>query len=188
MGTLTLVKHSLPHVDSTRPPSQWSLSDIGRSRCLKLATHLGDLQNPTLFASPEPKASETAGLLAEQLKIPVAIIEDLREHKRETVGVMTEELFVSTVRAALEHPDQLVFGEETAHQAQQRFCTAVEGIVDRNPDANPIVVAHGTVISLFLARKSHLDPVEIWRKLGLPSFVQVATPGFEVLRIQGQLV
>jgi broad specificity phosphatase PhoE len=187
VGILTLVKHSLPAIDSTKPPSQWHLSALGRLRCHRLADHLAGLPKPSLFASPEPKASETADLLAERLTVPVVIIEDLHEHKRDTLRAITQEVFAKAVKAAIEHLDQHVLGEETGRQAQQRFCDAIEEVLRREPGTNPIVVAHGTVISLFLARKSQVNAVEVWNRLGLPSFVQVATPGFEVLKIQEQV-
>jgi hypothetical protein len=45
------------------------------------------------------------------------------------------------------------------------------------------VVCHGTVISLWVARRLNLDPMKLWRSLGMPSAVVLAENGrtFELI-------
>jgi broad specificity phosphatase PhoE len=46
------------------------------------------------------------------------------------------------------------------------------------PAGNVIVIAHGTVIALFVAYCTSLPVLPLWRRLGLPSFVVLTLPGF----------
>ena len=69
------------------------------------------------------------------------------------------------------NPDRLVLGCETADQAHARFAGAVGRLLQEHAASNLVVVAHGTVISLFVARLLGWEPFPLWRRLGLPSFV-----------------
>jgi broad specificity phosphatase PhoE len=44
------------------------------------------------------------------------------------------------------------------------------------PDGDVAIVSHGTVIAGFLASEIDVDPVEVWRSLGLPGFVVIEWP------------
>src|SRR5579885_2855921 len=82
---LILIKHALPAVVPAIPASQWVLSDEGRRRCAAVVARLARVVAPaTIAASDEPKARETAQLLAAQLGFDGAlrIDHDLREHER----------------------------------------------------------------------------------------------------------
>ena len=65
----------------------------------------------------------------------------------------------------------LVFGNETAEQASQRFQSAIDSILKKFPDQTTIVVAHGTVISLYVSHFNKISILSFWQELGLPSFV-----------------
>ena len=77
----------------------------------------------------------------------------------------------------------LVLGKETADQAHARFAAAVEGILAEHVDRNIAVIAHGTVISLYVARAAGLDPMCLWERLGLPSYVVLSVPGLQVSEV-----
>jgi broad specificity phosphatase PhoE len=64
----------------------------------------------------------------------------------------------------------LVFGSETANQSLARFREAVMAIRKAHDDKTVVIVAHGTVISLFMAWMTGCDGYRLRRKLGLPSF------------------
>ena len=43
------------------------------------------------------------------------------------------------------------------------------------------VVTHGTVLALFLAKHNReLKGFDVWRRMGLPSFVVIEVPGYRV--------
>jgi hypothetical protein len=46
-----------------------------------------------------------------------------------------------------------------------------------------VVVAHGTVISLYVAGRTGAPPFGLWKRLGLPSFVVVTVPDGRVVSV-----
>jgi len=177
---LILVKHSLPAILPAIPPSRWVLSDEGRRRCAALAARLARVNPATMAASDEPKARQTAELLAAQLGFagPPRLEHDLREHERRPADFFdTPAAFEAAVQALFARPDELVFGQETARTAGQRFDTAVRRILAGTPSGDVIVVAHGTVITLFVAAHGGLAPFPLWQSLQLPSYVVLTLPG-----------
>ena len=44
-------------------------------------------------------------------------------------------------------------------------------------------MAHGTEISLYVAAKTGNSAADLWRRLGLPSFVVLDRPGLDLVRV-----
>ncbi len=80
-------------------------------------------------------------------------------------------------------PDDLVYGEETADQARERFRTAVRSVLEDHQEANIDIVVHGTVISLFVAAAAGIDALGLWERIGMPSYIVLSRPGLELLEI-----
>ncbi len=180
---LILVKHSLPDVDPSQPASRWPLSDEGRARCLPLADRLAQYQPAHLAASSEPKAVATAEIVAERLGIRLEVVEGLHEHDRSNEPFVEAEEFRAAVASFFDRPDELVMGRETASQAQMRFGDAVQRLLIGHTTGNVVVVAHGTVISLYVARHAGVEPLPLWRRLGLPSFVVLSLPDLGMIDV-----
>ena len=53
----------------------------------------------------------------------------------------------------------------------------------RHPAGNLAIVSHGTVMTLFLAHVSGIDPVPFWKQLGLPAFVVLSYPDLALLKV-----
>ena len=68
-------------------------------------------------------------------------------------------------------------------QAQERFSQAVEAVLEKYKDDNVGIVAHGTVITLFVAAHTRIEPFAFWKQLGLPSFVVMGGPEMEVVKV-----
>lgn len=181
MNKLILVKHSLPEILPEIPASEWHLSVEGRQRCQVLADELAGHDPDLIFSSSEPKAQETAQIIAQQLVKPLFIVPGLHEHERKTVRFTNEEQFEASVKEFFEQPDALVFGEETAAQSLNRFSNAVYQLISQNRDQNLVVVSHGTVITLFVAANCGIEPFPFWSRLDLPSFVVLSLPDLVVL-------
>ncbi len=179
--TLILVKHSLPEIRPEAPACEWTLSPEGRRRCTLLAEKLTPYQPERLFSSQEPKAVETAQLAGARLNLLVQAVPGLHEHERRTVGWSSKTQFQESVRHFFEEPDTLVFGEETARQAQERFWKAAHTLIADHPGENLVLVAHGTVISLFVTKACGLAPYSTWQRLGLPSFLVLSLPELAIL-------
>jgi broad specificity phosphatase PhoE len=163
-----LVRHSVPEVDRSIPAAEWRLSAEGRARCDALAKQLSTHDPELVVSSTEPKALETAELLAWRLGLDVRESAELREQERRTVGWLERDELEAAVLRVFAEPDQVVFGEESAASALERFTRAVEGLGDR-----AIVVSHGTVISLYVAARTGQDAFALWKGLELPDLLVV---------------
>lgn len=150
------------------PSEEWRLSEEGRRRCGPLAERVAAYGPELLVSSPEPKAQETAELIAPLLGLDVQLVEGLRETARRTVGWLPRHAIESGIRDLFARPNQIVYGEESASAALARFEAAVAELPERG-----IVVTHGTVISLYVAARTGVDPFELWQSLELPDVVEV---------------
>jgi broad specificity phosphatase PhoE len=171
MRTLILVKHSIPEILEDIPAREWKLSAEGRARCKRLAERLTKYQPTRIISSVEPKARETAEIVAKELGILTSAVEGLHEHDRSHGGYLSKEKFEDAVREFFARPNELVFGSETAEQAHSRFHAAIDSILKKIPDQTIVVIAHGTVISLYVSRLTGVFDLSFWKELGLPSFV-----------------
>ncbi len=167
MRPLVLVKRSLPEIIPTLPADRWHLSEEGRLRCQALAEKLARYSLKCIVPSREPKAVETAPLLADHLDRASQIIEGLHEHDRSNVEWMNEERLEAQVHRLFRHPDRLVMRRGAASKARERFTKAVTSVLQQHTNGTVAIVAHGTVIIL-VARAVDLDPFGFWRRLGLP--------------------
>src|SRR5829696_1042016 len=149
---LILVKHSLPEIQQSLPAKEWKLSEEGSRRAGQLAERLIQYQPEILISSTEPKALGTAEILSEKFNLKPQIVDDLHEHDRSSAPYLSRDDFENSVRAFFANPDKLVFGNETANEAYERFAQAVYSILESYQNKTVVVVAHGTVISLFVSR------------------------------------
>ena len=170
---LILVKHSLPKIVENVPAHKWELSDAGRVRAKQLAERLNGYQPEVIVSSVEPKAKETAEIIAAKHNLGLQVVNGLHEHDRSKVGYLHRKEFQATVREFFEKPDTLVFGSETADECHARFQHAVHTILDHNLDKTVVIVTHGTVISLFVSRLTGMPDLLLWNELGMPSFVVI---------------
>ena len=168
---LILVKHSVPEIENDRPANTWKLSDEGKLQAQRLAEQLESFQPEVIISSKEPKAQETAEIIASRLQLNMQILPELHEHDRRNVLYLSHDAFQASVRDLFQKPDELVFGSETANQAHARFYRAVHSILNENRNKTVVIVTHGTVISLFVSRLTGSSDLELWNQLGLPSFI-----------------
>lgn len=187
MSALILVRHSAPEIVSEVSARDWHLSAEGRARCLLLAAALAPYQPCAIITSVEQKAVETGQIVAERLGVPQAAMDGLHEHDRRNVGLLDPATFQARVAAFFAEPDTLVLGHETAAQARARFTRAIDAVLAAYPHDTVAVVAHGTVLSLYLAQVAGIDPYPFWQRLGLPAFVVLARPSLAVLTVQNHL-
>ncbi len=180
---LILIKHSLPELIPAVPASKWQLSETGQLRCKTLAEKIEPYSPDMVFSSIEPKAIETAQIVAKHINKTCRTFENLHEHNRTGVDFVSKEVFETSVSTFFKSPEKLVFGKETAAQAHERFSKAIALLVKKYQNKNLAVVAHGTVITLFVAQTAGLEPFTFWKKLGLPSFVVFSLPQLELITV-----
>ena len=183
MPKLVLIKHSLPDVRPEQPPSRWRLSPEGSRRALELAEALRPMGLERIFSSREAKAVQTAAFAGERLGLGFEVREGLHEHDREREPFASPEDFEVKVRELFRRPSERVFRSESAQEALARFSSAIDAVISEASGADIAVVAHGTVISLFVASKCGVDGFELWQRLGLPSYVVLETPGWRLVEV-----
>ncbi len=181
MPKLILIKHAPPQIEPGVSSHEWKLSPAGRERAAALAERLRPHAPAVVFTSDEPKAIETAEIVATALGVPHEVAADLEEHDRSNVPQMPTREFISSMALFFKKPSELVLGRETAEQAQRRVTVAIDRILSENSKRDVAVVTHGTVLALYLAPIMEGDPFDLWRRLGLPSYVALDAESLEVI-------
>lgn len=176
--TLTLIRHSISAPTDGIPAAAWPLSEEGRRACLPLAETIAALRPARLYTSTEPKAAETGRLVGAVLGLPVAAEPGLHEHERAHTRWMGRPQFESAVENFFAQPDKLVFGDETAYAALERFTQAVDRVLARHPAESLAIVTHGTVMALFVQARCGIEPFPFWRALRMPAWITLELPGF----------
>lgn len=136
-----------------------------------------------IIASTEPKAAETAQIVAAILNLPLHAAEALHEHDRTGTGWLDTAQFESKIAAFFDQPETLVMGHETADQAHSRFANAIRSLVETHASKNIAVVSHATVMTLFASRALGIEPFSFWKRLGLPSFVVLTIPDARLVEL-----
>jgi broad specificity phosphatase PhoE len=183
---LILVKHAMPQVDVETPAHKWRLHPEGVAAAGVVAERLvaARYTPERIVASLEPKATETGSIIAERLRVPFATVEGLHEHDRRTTGFLERKVFEARMRDLFAHPDAVEFGSESASAALARFTAAVDRVISENTgDGDVVIVTHGTVMSLFVARRSHVDATTLWTTLGLPSYIALELPNYRIVEV-----
>ncbi len=166
------------------PRSLWRSSDSGRRRAASISVGLRALRVGRIWSSHEPKAVETANALADTLGIPTQIADGLEEHHRNnTPFFQTSAEFEAVIERFFARPRQLVFGEETAQRALHRFSTAAQRAA-KAEQGDCAIVTHRTVMTLFAASVSNMDPMHLWRRLGMPSLITLTLPTMRLADIR----
>lgn len=181
---LILVKHALPAIDPGMPASRWQLAERGRRRAAALAGRLAGYRPPVILSSVEPKAEQTASIVADRLGLPCHTLSGLHEHERDNVAWIPDPAeFERRVAAFFACPGDRNFGTETAGEACRRMDAALLRAQERYPSGTLAVVSHGTVISLVVAKATGWDPFALWKRLGLPSFVVLERPTMRLVEV-----
>ena len=181
---LILVKHSLPEILEDVPTREWHLSDEGRERARELAGKLIRYQPEIIISSVEPKARETAVILAKNLGLEFREVENLHEHDRSGEPYHSKDKFQNLVQEFFNKPNELIFGNETANDAFARFRQAVDIVLNSYHDKTIVLVAHGTVISLYVSWLTGCDGFSLWKELGLPAFVVLDIQSKTLIKIE----
>ncbi len=85
----------------TIPAKEWRLSKSGQVRCKVLAEKLESYRPDVIISSVEPKAIETAQIVAYRLNKPFRTFEGLHEHDRTGGDFLDKEQFEAKVNISL---------------------------------------------------------------------------------------
>lgn len=179
MADLIVVKHAAPEIVEDLPPSQWALSEFGRGQCHELSERLAQYLPASLFASQEPKAVETAEMISPRLGLSPALVSGLHENDRTALPFLSTEVdFHARMRDFFIRSGDRVVGNESADEAHARFVGTLKRLLSSEETRPTVVVTHGTVATLLVARANHLSPYYFWRDFDFASFVVLSTPSF----------
>ena len=182
MGEFLLVRHSISKLDLSVPAATWGLSAEGREKCIGLAQEMAQHRPTAVFTSHEPKAVQTGQIVGEILGIPVETAVNLHEHDRSNVTNMSQQTFKSNVARLFTDPDTHFFGTESGAEARQRFAQGVKSVLRANPQEKAAIIAHGTVITLFLAAHNPIDPIRFWQALKMPDLIVVEKETYQLVK------
>jgi len=168
MRRLHLVRHGRPLVDRSRPAHTWGLDPAGLDAVEALRDRLP--AGAPWYSSPEPKAHDTALLVAET---PVTVVDGLREHVRDTTTWCDD--FPDTVRQALAEPNQSALpGWEPVTALRDRLLPAVRRLLDVDPAPELVLCGHGTAWTVLVSELTGAPPdLDRWAALAMPDVLVV---------------
>lgn len=158
------------------------MSEEGRERCRQFAPLIAPYHPTRFVTSQEGKAIKTGLLLAYALRVPIQSARNLHEHDRQgSLIFASQQEFRTAIDRLFAYPDELVFGRETAAQATERFDSAIRDLIEQFRGHNLAIVAHGTVITLFVNRYNPgSDPMTFWDSLKMPYAVLLRMPDMAI--------
>ena len=166
---IVLAKHARPEVDPNARASAWVLGRAGFEGAERLALRLELIKPDLVVTSVEAKARDTGRIVAAALDLPFQTGHGLHEHVR--TGYLERDQFSASIRQLFAEPQRVVFGEESGDAAANRFARGLDAVIKTHAGKRIIVVAHGTVISLYLERRYNTDGWAMWQALETPSYV-----------------
>ncbi|MCF4121849.1 phosphoglycerate mutase family protein [Antribacter sp. KLBMP9083] len=171
--TLYLVRHGRPLVDRTRSAATWPLDPTHEHEVLALRVRRSLPSSAAWCSSPEPKALETARLLADG---HVTVVSDLREQVRGNGGWVDD--LPAVMQAAFARPDEPAMpGWESLSATRERVGAAARGILARHLGQDVVLVGHGTAWTLLAAELTGTPPdVGRWARLAMPDVIRVEHP------------
>lgn len=161
---LHLVRHGRPLVEEGVPASRWDLDPAAYDDIWALRESGRLPSRAAWFASPEPKALQTAGLLTDG---DVGVLDDLREHERS--GEWVDDFPVAVRRAFAEPDVPAVDGWEPLSACRDRVTRAVHRIREVHGADDVVLVGHGTAWTLVVADLTGRPPdLDRWAALAMP--------------------
>jgi broad specificity phosphatase PhoE len=180
--TLILVKHASPVLTAAAPPRDWVLSARGEAEADRLAQRLREFLPFRLVSSSEPKALRTAEIVGAALGVAVHGVDGLREIDRPPLPIVTPDAHRQLNAAIFAYPERPALGTESARDALDRFSVAIEAALgDYDGEEKLVVIAHGTVIALFVAAHNTIDAFTLWSRLDCAAFVVLHVPTYQLI-------
>jgi broad specificity phosphatase PhoE len=159
---------------------RWPLSRQGRREAGTLARQNFWREVNLVFASPEPKALQTAKPAARRWDIPLKTVKCLHELRRPHSKLIPD--YENVIERLLAEPEASVAGLEPASQAAERVTQCLQKLVSTHPDRTLAVVSHGLVLTLFLARLENRWPtVTEWRAVPFGGIAVVNTSPWHLI-------
>ena len=180
--TIHLLRHAVTAATGTRlgGRTQASLSDTGRAQAEGMRDHLREVKLAAVYASPLPRTTETAEIIAQPHRLDVRPAEGMIEVD---YGRWTDRPLKPLLRTKLwpviqQTPSLVTFPDgESIRAAQLRAVDAIEAIAGRHDKKAVAVVSHADVIKAVVAFYVGM-PLDTFQRLVVsPASVTVITTG-----------
>jgi broad specificity phosphatase PhoE len=186
--SLVLVKHAQPVLEADVAARYWRLGAEGEAQARRLARELERFQPFQLVSSHEPKAAQTAALVAHELGVVPSLVAGIEEFDRPPLPILASEEHERLNQRIFETPTLAVLGTESLNSAVERFRAGLTRALDALPTGHDLVaITHGTVMAGFIAQTASRDPFQLWKQLRCPSLVVLDLPTFGLREIKGSL-
>ena len=179
---LFLIRHADPEIVANVASADWELSGRGLERASTLASRIKPVGVQQIYSSVERKAMQTAAVFGEIFRVPVIPVPGLHEHDRRGTALLSAAAFDQAMQSFFSQPAVCAFGNESADAARTRFERGLMPLVSDGAD-DIVVVTHGTVLTLAVVARCHLDPYQFWKRLGMPCAVSLVLPAWTLERV-----
>jgi len=138
------------------------LTDLGRGQAGTMASRALELGADAIFCSPLGRATQTASLISNHLKMPVVIIDELAELHHGRYAGMTDQEIESRFPGRLEQRegDKYLWcfpGGESYADADVRAARAL-GVIAEFGSERPLIVSHAMIARMLLRNLLGLEP------------------------------
>jgi broad specificity phosphatase PhoE len=171
-GKFILVRHGESEGNRERRftiSSEVPLTELGRRQAREAATQIARSFKPeVVISSPFARARQTSQIIAAELKLPIEVVRDLHERDLGYLkGHSYDDLREAARTDSSYDPAQGWLwrprGGESYEDVRRRVVAAIQGLLQRYPTHEVIIVSHGGVM---LSLWAHI--VGIWQGAHLP--------------------
>lgn len=158
---LLLVRHGLPErITDADGPADPPLAELGVRQAGSLARWLAGRGGvDAVWASPLRRAHQTAEVIADHLRLPVQLDDDLAEYDRHSPHYVPLEELKDDEAWLAEVAAEWAALEADPAPFRERVTAAVDRVVARHPGQRVAVVCHGGVINAYVGHQLGTDRV-----------------------------
>lgn len=161
-------RHGKTFVDNSTPIADWVLTEDGAKKAKEVSDSDVFDDVDIIYSSKEIKAIQTAQPVAEKLNKEILQVKELGELFRpngHSIGLDRYNEIKEKLYADFDYSED---GWETINHALERFSKAVKQIDEKHEGKNILIVAHGTVMTIFFAKLQGKlnDMYSRWKGLG----------------------
>ena len=159
---LFLVRHAQARNAAGTSYEDASLSALGRAQAAAVARACAERRPDALYASPAPRARETAGLISAATGLPMTVDERLLEYRFGSIA--DPSLTMKQLRERRDdllawHPDRTLAPDgETIREFAVRVMAVTDAIVARHVGERVVVVSHAGTIDVTMRWAIGIDP------------------------------
>ncbi len=155
MGRLILVRHGESEANRDgcfTAHDEVPLTEQGMQQASRQAARIAELYAPVAVAASKfLRARQTAGIIAEQLHLPVEVLPDLHERDFGCLRGAPYDALRAMIESDPSYDSKQDWlwapqGGESRDDVRKRVVPAFQAIANRHPDGDVVVVSHGVVM------------------------------------------